>query len=146
MSDIARILSLSPQARKVLDHMEKAGSISAREVMADYGITSATLARRICDIEAAGFKIKREQREHPIHNRRYTRYSVVIDAPPTEEIKVGDKVRVTDAFPNALMVGKFGVVIEHFDDGDEWPYEVVIDGGGPTYMAREEIELVKQEG
>jgi DNA-binding MarR family transcriptional regulator len=73
---LATILGLSPQARTIYDHILKAGSISAREAMADYGITSATLARRICDIEAVGFVVYRETREHPIHKRRYTRYSI----------------------------------------------------------------------
>jgi hypothetical protein len=72
----AYILALSPQARKIYDHMKSAGSISAREAMADYGITSATLARRVCDIEEQGFLVERETRDHPIHKRRYTRYSV----------------------------------------------------------------------
>lgn len=72
---LVSILGLSPQARTIYDHIKKAGSISAREAMSDYGITSATLARRICDIEEAGIPVLRETREHPIHKRKYTRYS-----------------------------------------------------------------------
>lgn len=68
--------ALNPLAKKVYQHMQRAGSISAREAMADHGITSASLARRICDIEAAGFPIKRDRRTHPLSNQRYTRYSL----------------------------------------------------------------------
>lgn len=67
---------LSPQARKVFDHMVKAGVITARDAMADYGMTSATLTRRICDLEEQGVEIDRVIREHPIHGTRYTRYSI----------------------------------------------------------------------
>lgn len=83
---LTTILGLSPQARTIYDHIQKAGSISAREAMADYGITSATLARRICDIEAAGFVVNRDTREHPIHKRKYTRYSLAsAGLPPMQE-------------------------------------------------------------
>ena len=68
--------SLTPLAKKVYQHMQRAGSISAREAMNDYGITSASLARRICDIEEAGFKVKRERREHPLTGQNYTRYKL----------------------------------------------------------------------
>lgn len=67
---------LTPQARKVFDHMRRAGSISARDAMADHQMTSATLARRVCDLEEAGVVIVRESKEHPIVGTRYTRYSV----------------------------------------------------------------------
>ena len=60
----------------IMKHMDTAGSISAREAMIDYGITSATLARRICDLEERGHDIVRERRTHPITKRAYTRYSL----------------------------------------------------------------------
>jgi DNA-binding HxlR family transcriptional regulator len=68
-------MNLSPQSKLILAHLEKAGSISARDAMDDYDITSATLARRICDMEEAGIKIKREKRKHPISGKPFTRYS-----------------------------------------------------------------------
>jgi len=76
MNGLTTAINLSPLARAIFAHMERAGSISAREAMADYGITSATLTRRICDIEAAGIVIHRERRKHPITGRLYTRYSL----------------------------------------------------------------------
>lgn len=69
--------SLSDQAKLVYRHMERAGSISARDAMDDHGITSATLARRICDIEEEGFRVWRDRRVHPISGKRYTRYSLM---------------------------------------------------------------------
>lgn len=71
-----RVFNLSDQARKVYRHMEKAGSISARDAMDDYSMTSATLSRRICDIEAEGFKVTRLKRFHPMTGGQYTRYEL----------------------------------------------------------------------
>ena len=71
-----RFLSLSPQAQLVYKHMKKAGSISAREAMNDHGITSASLARRICDIEQEGWKVNRDRKKHPLTGKDYTRYSL----------------------------------------------------------------------
>jgi len=75
MNGLATAINLAPLAKTIFAHIERAGSISAREAMADYGITSATLARRICDLEAAGIPIHRERKKHPITGRLYTRYS-----------------------------------------------------------------------
>jgi hypothetical protein len=69
--------ALTPQAQTIYQHMRRAGSISSREAMSDYGITSGSLARRVVDMEEAGFTIIRDRRVHPITRRRYTRYSVV---------------------------------------------------------------------
>ena len=69
-------MALSDQSRVVLQHMRRAGSLSAREAMDDYGITSATLARRVCDLEEAGFYVNRTRKVHPITHRRYTRYAL----------------------------------------------------------------------
>ncbi|MCG7628374.1 helix-turn-helix domain-containing protein [Epibacterium sp. MM17-32] len=68
--------NLSVQARTVCQHMRRAGSISAREAMDDYGITSATLARRVCDIEEEGYRVVRDRKVHPITGKRYTRYAL----------------------------------------------------------------------
>lgn len=68
--------ALTDQARLVYQHLQRAGSISAREAMNDHGITSAALARRICDLEDAGYDITRTKKVHPITRKRYTRYSL----------------------------------------------------------------------
>lgn len=68
--------ALSDQARTVLQYMRRAGSISARDAMSDLDMTSATLSRRICDIEEEGFRVNRERRVHQVTGKRYTRYSL----------------------------------------------------------------------
>jgi DNA-binding MarR family transcriptional regulator len=70
---------LAPQARALLAHLQrvKKDGISAREALLDLAMTSATLARRVCDLEEAGFKIERVRKQHPVTGRRYTRYVLV---------------------------------------------------------------------
>lgn len=68
--------NLSPLSRTIYQHMSRASSVTAREAMNDYGVTSASLARRIKDIEEEGFVITRERRTHPITGHKYTRYSL----------------------------------------------------------------------
>lgn len=69
---------LAPQARALHRHLQRTrkNGISAAEAMLDYGMTSATLARRICDLEEAGIKIERIRKVHPITGRKYTRYAL----------------------------------------------------------------------
>ena len=74
---LARLVTtLPPLARKVLLHMQKAGSISAREALLDLDITSASLTRRICDLEEAGVNVERVRKIHPTTGKRYTRYAL----------------------------------------------------------------------
>ena len=74
--DYIQHVNLTPQAKAVFEHIEKAGSISALDAFLTMGITSATLARRICDLEEQGVEITRERREHPTTGKRYTRYTI----------------------------------------------------------------------
>jgi len=67
---------MTPQAKKLLRHLETAGSITAREALLDLDMTSATLARRICDLEKAGHCIFRESRVNPATGKRYTHYTL----------------------------------------------------------------------
>lgn len=73
---LASLIGLKPQAKTILLHIEKTGSISALDAFTTYQITSATLARRVCDLEEAGVKILRERKVHPITTRAYTRYAL----------------------------------------------------------------------
>lgn len=66
--------TLSPQALAVRNHMQTKGSISAVEAMIDHNMTSATLARRIVDLERHGHGIRRERRVNKVTGRPYTRY------------------------------------------------------------------------
>lgn len=70
-------LVLTPQAVRLYERMRRAHSISAREALLDMGMTSATLARRICDLETVGVKIARIRKVNPITGQRYTRYKLV---------------------------------------------------------------------
>lgn len=67
---------LSPLARKVYHQMVQVGHITALDAIRSLGITSASLSRRICDLEEVGVKVKREKAKDPITGRAYTRYKV----------------------------------------------------------------------
>ena len=71
---------LTPLANKIVKHMVRRGYITARDALLDYSITSASLSRRICDIEKAGYVILRTRTTHPINKQRYTRYSIDTEA------------------------------------------------------------------
>lgn len=65
--------SMSPQAKTVLKHLEREGSISNMEAHVVHKIRA--LPRRISDLEANGVAIKRETRVDN-EGQRYTRYSL----------------------------------------------------------------------
>jgi len=67
---------MTPQAKNLLNHLKATGSITAREALLDLDMTSATLARRICDLEEAGYWIVREPKVNPATGKRYTRYKL----------------------------------------------------------------------
>lgn len=69
--------ALTPQAKQIVSHMRRAGSISMREAMNDYGIAGGTLTRRITDIKKAGFSVSSEKRKHPMTGQSFTRYTLV---------------------------------------------------------------------
>lgn len=66
--------SLSPQAKTVLKHILKAGSITLREAMMDHSVQS--LPRRIKDLREAGYNIVGSWKLHPITGQRYMRYAL----------------------------------------------------------------------
>lgn len=68
---------LTPQAYGLFTYLLRAKDITAREATVDLDMTSATLARRICDLEDAGLKIKRHRERHPVTRKRFTRYELV---------------------------------------------------------------------
>lgn len=74
---LTKAMQLSPLCRKVVDFMERTGSISARDAFTDLGITSASLTRRLTDMENVGIPIKRERKTHRATGGRYTRYSII---------------------------------------------------------------------
>jgi hypothetical protein len=68
---------MTPQAQRIYTHLSAVGSITARQALLDLDITSAALARRICDIERAGHRIEREHKVNPATGKRYTVYRLV---------------------------------------------------------------------
>lgn len=60
-------VSLSPQCQRVLNHLEKRGSITAHEALKMYGIMR--LASRISDMRKEGYDIRTEMVE------RYNKYA-----------------------------------------------------------------------
>jgi hypothetical protein len=69
--------ALAPRVYEVYRYMKKVGSISARDALIDLDMTSASLARRIVDLERSGYSIIRQQKAHPANGRLYTRYSMI---------------------------------------------------------------------
>lgn len=71
-------IDVFPQAMAVLRAMQRNDySITAREAMLDLDMTSATLSRRVCDLEEAGVEVVRERKVNPVTRKRYTRYWVI---------------------------------------------------------------------
>lgn len=67
--------ALTAQAKLIVKHMAKAGSITLREALADHSIQSLT--RRITEIKAEGIAVHTVRSKHPITGQRYSRYSLV---------------------------------------------------------------------
>lgn len=66
--------SLSPQCRKIIGHIERAGHITNDAAITYYRIMA--LPRRISDLEEAGIRIMRERTKHPTTGQQYVRYSL----------------------------------------------------------------------
>ena len=58
----------------VAAHIEKTGSISIREAMADYGLSGGSLTKYVSMLRRSGNKIEKVWKIHPITNRRFARY------------------------------------------------------------------------
>lgn len=67
---------LNSMMSKIVDHLNKTGSISIREAMDDYNISGGHLTKIISDLKKKGMVIHREFKRHPINNRRYARYTL----------------------------------------------------------------------
>lgn len=63
---------LSPQCRKIVQHLERVGHITQDSAITYYRIMA--LPRRIKDIEEAGIPISRERTKHPTTGQPYVRY------------------------------------------------------------------------
>lgn len=70
---LADTLRLYPQTRKVLNHIERRGSISPLEAFGTYGMTR--LGARIFELRRAGFNILTDLRADEM-GRVYARYTL----------------------------------------------------------------------
>lgn len=75
MKHVSRSLlnSLSPQCRKIVQHMERTGHITNDAAITYHRIMA--LPRRIADLKEAGIKIKTERMKHTTTGQQYVRYS-----------------------------------------------------------------------
>ena len=60
------------QQSKIIRHFKKAGSITVREAMVEYSISSLT--RRIHELRVLGYNITSNKKKHPVTGQRYVRY------------------------------------------------------------------------
>jgi hypothetical protein len=72
--NIATDLSLPPQARKILAHLEKGKSITPMEAMIVYHISR--LSDCILKIRRAGYNVQMDERKDEV-GARYARYTLV---------------------------------------------------------------------
>lgn len=66
-------LRVTPQARKVLSHLERRGSISPMEAIITYGITR--LAARVHELRNVGFPVTTTLKHDEV-GKTYARYSL----------------------------------------------------------------------
>lgn len=62
------------QHKKILRHLNKAGSITVREALVEYSI--ASLTKRISELRGMGHDIKGKTKHHPVTGQRYVRYTL----------------------------------------------------------------------
>lgn len=62
------------QENQILNHFQKAGSITVREAMIEYHIQSLT--KRISNLREAGHDIVSTWKTHPVTKNSYVRYSL----------------------------------------------------------------------
>lgn len=65
---------LSPLARTVYAEMLRCNGITGANAHRALGISSASLSKRICDLESVGIKVDRLPRTDPLTGRKYTKY------------------------------------------------------------------------
>lgn len=72
--------ALTPLAHRVIEFADKqGGSFTAREVFMDLDITSASLTRRLTEIEAdERYTVSRERKKNPHTGQQYTRYTIIV--------------------------------------------------------------------
>jgi len=63
------------QHSNIMKHLRTAGSITVREAMIEYSISSLT--KRIHELRGLGYDIESVRKSHPVTGQRYTRYVLI---------------------------------------------------------------------
>lgn len=66
------------QHSKIINHLRTAGSITVREAMIEYHISSLT--KRIQELREQGYDILSTRKSHPVTGQKYTRYTLISEA------------------------------------------------------------------
>lgn len=69
-----KVMRGKTQHDKIMNHLQKAGSITVREALVEYSIQSLT--KRIQELRGMGHNIVSKVKQHPITGQRYTRYTL----------------------------------------------------------------------
>jgi hypothetical protein len=69
-----KIMTGQTQHDKIMKHLIKAGSITVREAMVEYSVSS--LPKRIQELRELGNEIISNIKFHPITGQKYTRYTL----------------------------------------------------------------------
>lgn len=123
---------LTPQHRKIINHVKKVGYISARPALIDLGI--AALPRRIVDLKRMGYLFDKEFRKNPSTGQRYVRYIY------KGKISVGDTVETPYGRATVIQTGRknlYGTAV--FD------CEVVFPDGDTEVLDYDELTLLSDE-
>jgi hypothetical protein len=130
---------MTPQVQTLLTHLQQHGSISQAEAGLVYRIRA--LPRRIADLKAEGYNIKRELKVDPM-GQRYARYSLIVRP------KVGDRVRVVtegDLSSDGLYyhVGAEGVITKEYLNDFYVKFDKPTDAGDRFwYVGKDDIEVI----
>jgi hypothetical protein len=74
MTELITEINLTPQQRKVLQHIRKTGNITEREAFVEYSMVG--LRARIAELRAKGFNVVHTLKKHPVTGQRYGSYSL----------------------------------------------------------------------
>ena len=65
------------QHSKIMNHLRTTGSITVREAMIEYSISSLT--KRVHELRGMDYDIESVRKTHPVTGQRYTRYFLLED-------------------------------------------------------------------
>lgn len=65
------------QHSKIMNHLRTAGSITVREAMIEYHVSSLT--KRIHELRGLGIDIMSVTKRHPVTGQKYVRYTLITE-------------------------------------------------------------------